>query len=151
MLPYIFIRPIPMTVYPCRSLNHPTHWLVVTKSPFFRLFRRRPGFDKGLEPFSKSIELQHDKGDYFEIRHRRKWTLSQVCAASSAVSEVDLIPAWVWIRPPFTPTLDIDGPPAIFYTLDLHMARFGRFLWDKRIDYPQCDQKRPDVTVILDK
>ena len=61
-----------MTVYPCRSLTHPTHWLVVTKSPFFRLFRRRPGFDKGLEPFSKSIELQHDKGDYFEIRHRRK-------------------------------------------------------------------------------
>ena len=34
MLPYIFIRPIPMTVYPCRSLTHPIHRLVVTKSPF---------------------------------------------------------------------------------------------------------------------
>ena len=119
MLPYIFYQTDSdeMTVYPCRSLTHSTHWLVVTKSPFFRLFRRRPGFDKGLEPFSKSIELQHDKGDYFEIRHRRKWTLSQVCAASSAVSEVDLIPAWVWIRPPFTPTLDIGGwAPQPFFT-----------------------------------
>ena len=43
-----------LTVYPCRSLTHPTHWLVVTKSPSFRLFRRRPGFDKGFQSLSRN-------------------------------------------------------------------------------------------------
>ena len=36
MLPYIFYQTDSdeMTVYPCRSLTHPIHRLVVTKSPF---------------------------------------------------------------------------------------------------------------------